>query len=66
MRALLGSLRELVLGETWTIPVGVGAAVAAGVLLRGALPERLWENAGGFVLALLVVATLAVSLRGAR
>ena len=66
MRALLSSLRELVLGETWTIPLGVGAAVVAGLLLRAVLPEELWENAGGFALALLVVATLAVSLRADR
>jgi hypothetical protein len=64
--ALLRSLRSLVLGETWTIPVGVLAAVAIAVLLRSALPDQLWDEGGGFVLAAVVALTLAVSLANRR
>lgn len=63
MRALLSSLRHLILGETWTIPLGVGASLALAVLVRAALSEHAWHSAGGFVLVALVAAALAVSLR---
>ena len=63
MRTVLSSLRHLVLGETWTIPIGVGAALLLAVLMRAALSERAWETGGGFVLAGLVIAALAASLR---
>lgn len=63
MRNLLSSLRRLVLGETWTIPLGVAAAVALAELIRTSLPETIWETAGGFCLALFVLGALAYSLR---
>ena len=63
MRTFLNSLRHLVLGETWTIPIGVGAALLLAVLMRAALSERAWEIGGGFALTGLVIAALAVSLR---
>ena len=59
---VLRSLRALVFGETWTIPVGVGAALALAVGLRAALSSGFWRHAGGFILAGVVVATLAVSV----
>ncbi len=65
MRPLLSSLRRLILGETWTIPVGVGAALGLAVLIRASLPETAWETAGGFCLAVFVLAALACSLRRA-
>jgi hypothetical protein len=65
MKALLGFLRHLILGETWTIPVGVGAALALAALLRASIPEAEWETVGGFCLAAFVLATLAFSLRRA-
>jgi membrane protein implicated in regulation of membrane protease activity len=58
MRALLTSLRDLIFGETWTIPLGVGAALAVSLLLRDALPESIWSAGGGFVLAAVVIATV--------
>jgi hypothetical protein len=64
--ALLGSLRKLILGETLTIPAGVAGALIVAVLARAALPTELWSSIGGFVLALCLVATLALSLRGRR
>jgi hypothetical protein len=66
MRTLLSSLRRLIFGETWTIPLGVGAALALAALARAALPETAWRTAGGFYLAGLVVAALTVSLARAR
>lgn len=62
MSALLRSLRELILGETWTIPLGVGGALAVAVAIRAALPEGAWHVAGGFAVAGLLIATLAWSL----
>jgi hypothetical protein len=59
---LLRSLRSLIFGETWTIPLGVGATLLAGAGLRSALADSLWHSAGGFLLAGLVTATLAVAL----
>jgi hypothetical protein len=61
--AILASLRRLILGETWTIPFGVGAALALAVLMRAALPEGTWQAIGGFGLAALLVAVLACSLK---
>ena len=65
MRALLRSLRHLILGETWTIPLGVGAAIALAALIRASVPEVAWERVGGFCLTAFVLATLAFSLRRA-
>jgi hypothetical protein len=62
MIGLLRSLRSLVLGETWTIPLGVAAAVLIAVLLRSEFSDQLWDEAGGFVIAGMVAATLLVSL----
>jgi hypothetical protein len=64
--ALLRSLRSLILGETWTVPLGVLATVVIAVLLRSALPDQLWDEGGGFVLAALIAATLAISLAASR
>jgi hypothetical protein len=64
--ALLRSLRSLLLGETWTIPVGVLVALLGAAALRSELPARVWHQCGGFALAALVAATLAVSLRTGR
>jgi hypothetical protein len=63
---LIKSLRKLVLGETWTIPVGVAGALGAAVLTRAVLSNEVWTSAGGFVLAALVIATLLPSLRIGR
>jgi hypothetical protein len=63
MRAFLGSLRRLVLGETWTIPLGVAVSLLLALFLRAWLPEGTWQSAGGFALAALVIGALAYSLR---
>jgi hypothetical protein len=59
---VIAQLRKLVLGETWTLPIGVAATLLAGLALDAAGPGW-WHSAGGFVLLAGAVATLAVSLR---
>jgi hypothetical protein len=63
MSALLRSLRHLILGETWTIPLGVWATLVLALLLRAALPTGAWQAVGGFTVAALLVVALACSLR---
>jgi hypothetical protein len=60
--ALLRSLRSLILGETWTIPIGVAVAVLTAALLRSAVSEQLWDELGGFALAAMVAVTLVASI----
>jgi purine-cytosine permease-like protein len=60
--ALLRSLRSLILGETWTIPLGVAAAVLIAALLRSAFPDHLWDELGGFALAGMIAITLVTSI----
>ena len=59
----LRAVRKLVLGETWTLPAGIAAAVlvAAGVrLVAGS--GGWWRSGGGFLLAGLLVCALAAAL----
>jgi hypothetical protein len=55
-------LRKLVLGETWTLPLAVAAAVLLAFGLRAVLPTDTWEDGGGFILLALVLAALLVAL----
>lgn len=66
MKALLGSLRSLILGETWTIPLGVAFTLVAGLVLRATLPAHVWAREGGFMLAGLLAVTLVASWRWSR
>jgi hypothetical protein len=60
---VIRTLRKLVLGETWALPIGVGVAVgAAGVLSALAGDAAWWRDGGGFVLLALVVAALLVAV----
>jgi hypothetical protein len=61
--ALVRSLRHLILGETWTIPLGVGVTLVLALLLRAALPSGAWQAVGGFAVTALLVVALACSLR---
>jgi hypothetical protein len=58
---MLRALRKLVLGETWSLPIGIALAVGGAFIVREAAGAGgWWEDAGGFVLlAFLVVAFLA-------
>jgi len=58
----LRTLRELVLGETWTLPLGVAFLLVAGAVLEDVAAD-FWEDAGGFVLLGGVIAVLLVTVR---
>jgi hypothetical protein len=62
---MLGTLRKLILGETWVLPIGVALAVGAAALLRVAAGDHgWWRSGGGFVLlGLVLVALLAAAGR---
>jgi hypothetical protein len=62
VRSLIASLRRKLLGETWTIPVGVCSAILFALLARALLPDGEWQTVGGFALAALLIATLLRSL----
>jgi hypothetical protein len=62
----LAQLRKLILGETWSLPIGVLASVGIAALIREiAGPDGWWRHAGGYVLFGLVAVTLTISLAGA-
>jgi len=51
----MNTLRKLVFGETWTVPIGVALTLAAGLVLRG---EGWWV---GFVVLAGAIFTLVAS-----
>jgi hypothetical protein len=59
---LLSTLRKLILGETWTLPVGVAAAVLVAAFVARPLLDATWDRAGGFVLLGGVCAVLVLSV----
>lgn len=60
----LRAVRKLVLGETWTLPLGIAVAVGVAALLRVAAgPHGWWREAGGAVLLALLIAVLIASVR---
>ena len=54
-------LRLLVLGETWTLPLGVAAVLVGGALVHHLAPHA-WRDAGGFLLLAGVIAVLAAAV----
>ena len=57
------TLRKLVLGETWVLPIGIALAVGAAAIVRAvAGPGGWWETAGGFVLLALLIGAFAAAL----
>jgi hypothetical protein len=64
--SVLAQLRKLVLGETWSLPLGVGLALgAAGIVRAIDGDDGWWHHAGGFILLGLVAIALTISLAGA-
>lgn len=63
----LRTLRKLLLGETWVLPLGVAATLAGGAVLRSLVPDA-WAHAGGLALAagVLFVLYAAVARSAAR
>jgi hypothetical protein len=62
---LLRSLCELVLGETWAVPVGVALSVAGAGLLAG-LDGGPWDHLAAIWLLAGVISTLAFATREPR
>jgi hypothetical protein len=57
------TLRKLVLGETWALPIGIAVAVGIAAALSAAAGSAdWWEDAGGFVLLVLLVGAFAAGL----
>ena len=60
---MIRTVRKLVLGETWALPIGVAVAVGAAAILRGVAGDASWwHDGGGFVLLVLVVVALLVAV----
>jgi hypothetical protein len=61
------TVRKLVLGETWALPIGICVAVLAAFALRAlAGPDGWWEDAGGFVLLGLLLVAFVTAVRSPR
>lgn len=60
--SILKTLRKLVFGETWVLPIGVALALGGAELLRRALGGE-WHSVGGFVLLAAIGALVVVSVR---
>jgi hypothetical protein len=64
---MLRTLRKLVLGETWSLPIGIAVAVAAAGAMRAAAGAGgWWKDAGGFLLLALLVLAFVGALRFRR
>jgi hypothetical protein len=64
---VLRTLRKLVLGETWTLPIGVALAVGAAAVARElAGAHGWWRSGGGFVLLALSLLALLLAVRRPR
>lgn len=63
----LRTLKKLILGETWILPIGLAITIAAGGLLIRSLAESDWPHLGGFLLLAGVIVVLLASVnRSAR
>lgn len=58
---MIATLRKLILGETWTLPIGVALAVGVAALLEQVGGDW-WHDAGGFVLLALVLLVLLAAV----
>ena len=59
----LRTLRKLLFGETWLLPSGLAAVLAATLLARRLLGGG-WHDVGGFVLLAGVAGVLLLSVAG--
>lgn len=63
----LRTLRKLLCGETWLLPLGIAVVIGCGALLVRPLTAGAWDRLGGFLLlaGVLVLQVTSVA-RGAR
>jgi hypothetical protein len=58
----LRALKTLLLGETWLLPLGVAAIIAAADLVVRPLAPVAWRHLGGFLLLAAIAALLAAGV----
>ena len=58
----MSALRKLVLGETWSLPLGLAAVVLVAAFVARPLLGDAWDRAGGFLLLAGVAVVLLVSV----
>jgi hypothetical protein len=58
---VLRTLKKLLFGETWLLPVGLALALLVTLALRDALGDE-WHHVGGFVLLGGVLAVIVTSV----
>jgi hypothetical protein len=58
----LRTLKKLVLGETWLLPLGVAAVVGSSALLVRPLVGAEWHHVGGLIILAGIVALLLLSV----
>jgi hypothetical protein len=54
----LRTLKKLLFGETWLLPIGIAIVMTVGALVIRPLDRHLWTDVGGFVLLAGVAAVL--------
>jgi hypothetical protein len=63
----LRTLKKLILGETWILPIGLAITLSAVGLLLRSVADGEWPHLGGFLLLAGVLAVLLASVnRSAR
>ena len=58
----LRTLKKLILGETWTLPIGIAITVSAGGLLLRSAANSDGPHLGGFLLLAAVLVVLLASV----
>jgi hypothetical protein len=58
----LHTLKKLVLGETWLLPLGVAVVVGGSDLIVRPLVGAEWDHVGGLIILAGIVALLLVSV----
>lgn len=58
----MSTLRKLVLGETWFLPLGIAVIIGIAAVVSVATPA-LWRDAGGPVILAAVLLVLVLAVR---
>lgn len=58
----LRTLKKLLFGETWVLPVGIAVVVGCAALLVRPIAADVWNTLGGFILLAGVLAILVSSV----